>query len=156
MPKSPPEATQSINSSRSPSVRDSQGSNHNANPTTDTTNPQVPLPFHWEELTDNDGRTFYANHATRSTSWQRPNADGDNSNIQAGLPPAWQALVDGDGRTYYANHESKTTTCIRPEGLTGELPAGWELLCNPEGVAYFADHNTHFSTWRDPRDGIFR
>jgi E3 ubiquitin-protein ligase NEDD4 len=133
-----------------------QKAEHNASPTTDSTDPQA-LPSDWEELTYNDGRTFYANHATRSTSWQKPNAETgeDSSNIQEGLPPAWQALIDSEGKTYYANHGSNSTTFVRPEGLTGKLPAGWEVLCNPEGVAYFADHNTRTSTWRDSRDGVF-
>jgi len=156
MSQTPPEATQSTQSSRPPSMRDPQEANHNAGPGTDSTNPQAPLPSHWEELTDSDGRTFYANHATRSTSWRRPNAEtgGYDSNIQECLPPAWQAMVDGDGKTYYVNHESMTTTFVRPEGLVGELPAGWEMLCNPEGVAYFVDHDTYTSTWRDHRDNI--
>ena len=114
---------------------------------------QAPLPPQWEQLATSDGITFYANHATRSTAWRRPevNADEDGANAQAGLPAAWQELADGDGRTYFANHESRTTTFDRPEGRTGELPAGWEMLRTPQGVAYFADHNTRTATWVDPR-----
>jgi hypothetical protein len=116
---------------------------------TDGLQEQTPLPPRWEQLATSDGRTFYANHASRSTAWRRPDEAG--ANTHAGLPAAWQALVDSDGRTYYANHESRTTTFDRPEGLAGELPAGWEMLRTPEGVAYFADHNTHTATWDDPR-----
>lgn len=36
-------------------------------------NQQLPaLPPGWEERQDNLGRTFYVNHATRTTQWQRP------------------------------------------------------------------------------------
>jgi E3 ubiquitin-protein ligase NEDD4 len=125
-----------------------------------TSNSQAALPPHWEELIDSDGRTYYANHATRTTSWRRPDSEAevtgrseDSANAQASLnlPAAWQALVDSEGRTYFANHSTRTTTYDRPEGPTGELPQGWEMLRNTQGVAYFADHNTHTSTWEDPR-----
>ena len=151
------DTTQSINSSKPSTIIHSPEANHDPNLTTDATISQVPLSSHWEEFTDSDGRTFYANHATRSTSWRRADAEieGDGSDIQAGLPPAWQEPIDSDGRTYYANHESRTTTFDRPEGLVGVLPAGWELLRNTEGLAYFADHNTHTTTWRNPNDGVF-
>jgi len=115
---------------------------------------QAPLPPQWEQLTTSDGNTFYANHATRSTVWRRPEVEAGGDRVdtrQAGLPAAWQSLVDSDGRTYYANHESRTTTFDRPQGLAGELPVGWEMLRTPQGVAYFADHNTRTSTWDDPR-----
>jgi E3 ubiquitin-protein ligase NEDD4 len=114
---------------------------------------QAPLSSRCEELTNSDGSTFYANHATRTTTWRRPEVetDEDDANMREGLPAAWQALVDSDGKTYYANHESRTTTFDRPEDITGELPAGWEMLRTPQGVAYFADHNTHTATWDDPR-----
>lgn len=30
------------------------------------------LPEGWEARTDNQGRTFYCNHSTRQTQWERP------------------------------------------------------------------------------------
>merc|ERR1712048_1444472 len=34
-----------------------------------------PLPEGWEELTDpNTGRTYYVDHVTKKTSWERPGA----------------------------------------------------------------------------------
>lgn len=102
-------------------------------------------PPSWEELADGNGRTYYANHHTRTNTWQRPEAEA------AGLPVAWQALVDDEGRTYYVNHASKTTTFTKPENPAGQLPEGWEVLHTAEGVAYLADHNNHTTTWNDPR-----
>lgn len=149
-------ATQSANKSGPSSTHESHQVDDNPSSTTSSTSLQAPLPPHWEEIVSSDGRTYYANHANRSTSWLRPDAEmeGYGSNTQEGLPPAWQELVDGDGRTYYANHESRTSTLDRPEGLVGELPAGWELLRNAEGVAYFADHNTRTTAWSAPRDHV--
>lgn len=151
------DTTQIINSSRPSPMRDSPEANHDLNLTADATIAQAPLSPCWKELTNGDGRTFYANHANRSTSWRRADAEigGDDSSVQKGLLPAWQALVDDDGKAYYANHELRTTTFFRPKGLVGELSAGWELLRNHEGVAYFVDHNNHTTTWRDPRSDVF-
>lgn len=148
------EATQgTINSEPTPENGSQEEASGNAGPARDSATPRAPLPQYWEELTSSDGKTFYANHAARTTTWRRPGGDlgGDGANIQTGLPPAWQALVDIDGRTYYANHESRTTTFERPKGPAGELPAGWEMLYTPEGIAYFANHNVHITTWGDPR-----
>jgi len=110
---------------------------------------QVPLPRHWEELADADGKTFYANHASRTTSLQRPGVKDDASSLRAG----WQALVDTEGRPYYVDHASRTTTFTKPwsDGETGDLPPGWEMLRTPEGVVYFVNHEARETTWDHPR-----
>lgn len=33
---------------------------------------EEPLPDGWEERQDERGRTFYVNHSTRRTQWERP------------------------------------------------------------------------------------
>lgn len=33
---------------------------------------EEPLPPGWEERVDSQGRTFYVNHNTRTTQWERP------------------------------------------------------------------------------------
>lgn len=45
-----------------------------ASPTVVTTPPSnhSPLPPGWEERQDANGRTYYVNHAARSTQWERP------------------------------------------------------------------------------------
>lgn len=35
---------------------------------------EEPLPPGWEERVDSQGRTFYVNHTTRTTQWERPSA----------------------------------------------------------------------------------
>ncbi|KJX98382.1 hypothetical protein TI39_contig415g00011 [Zymoseptoria brevis] len=122
------------------------GATRSCNVTVDLPVTRSPLPPHWEELSNSEGRTYYANYATRTTSWQRPVHSPDS-----GLPVAWQELTDDEGQTYYANHALRATTLERPENPVGELPAGWEILRNAQGVACFADHNTHTATWNDPR-----
>ncbi|KAK2555405.1 E3 ubiquitin-protein ligase NEDD4-like [Acropora cervicornis] len=41
-------------------------------PSRATTRPQEPLPAGWEERQDANGRTFFIDHSTRTTSWVRP------------------------------------------------------------------------------------
>ena len=39
---------------------------------TDSAPQEEPLPPGWEERVDSQGRTFYVNHNTRTTQWERP------------------------------------------------------------------------------------
>ncbi|KAF2478777.1 hypothetical protein BDY17DRAFT_328293 [Neohortaea acidophila] len=111
------------------------------------------LPPGWQELVDNEGRTYYANHATRTTTFERPETLPDASTFD--LPPGWEVRRNPEGVAYYVDHSTRTTTFERPEtrseAASGDLPAGWELLRTPDGVAYFADHNTRTTTFEDPR-----
>ena len=34
--------------------------------------PSDPLPIHWEERQDANGRTYYVDHVRRTTQWERP------------------------------------------------------------------------------------
>ena len=43
-----------------------------ANPNSATEEHDEPLPPGWEERVDSQGRTFYVNHNTRTTQWERP------------------------------------------------------------------------------------
>jgi len=44
------------------------------------------LPAGWERRKDNLGRTYYVDHNTRSTSWNRPTPSADLGE----LPPGWE------------------------------------------------------------------
>ena len=39
---------------------------------TDAAPQEEPLPPGWEERVDSQGRTFYVNHNSRTTQWERP------------------------------------------------------------------------------------
>eukprot|EP00047_Mylnosiga_fluctuans_P024027 m.151338 g.151338 ORF g.151338 m.151338 type:complete len:996 (+) comp9757_c0_seq3:57-3044(+) len=71
----------------------------------------LPLPPGWEERVAPDGRTFYVDHTTRRTQWQRPEPSLDDF-VQ--LPEGWEARQTPQGRTYYVNHHTQTTTWQRP------------------------------------------
>ena len=130
------------------------------------------LPAGWERREDNQGRTYYVDHNTRSTTWQRPNAHyserEQRSQMEANMQMERRAhqnrMLPGD-RTGASSpglqeqpsssHASSNAVSMMATGATtagtGELPAGWEQRHTPEGRAYFVDHNTRTTTWVDPR-----
>ncbi len=129
------------------------------------------LPAGWERREDNLGRTYYVDHNTRSTSWNRPSATGtvDTQRIERDantqverqrhqnrtLPedrtgansPNLQQQQQGGA---VANAATMMATGATTAG-TGELPPLWEQRHTPEGRPYFVDHNTRTTTWVDPR-----
>ncbi|XP_060099530.1 NEDD4-like E3 ubiquitin-protein ligase WWP1 isoform X2 [Heteronotia binoei] len=138
------------------------------------------LPPGWEQRKDPHGRTYYVDHNTRTTTWERPQP----------LPPGWERRVDDRGRVYYVDHNTRTTTWQRPtmesvrnfeqwqsqrnqlQGAMqqfnqrylysasmlsaendplGPLPPGWERRVDSNDRVYFVNHNTKTTQWEDPR-----
>ncbi|EEQ35675.1 E3 ubiquitin-protein ligase pub1 [Microsporum canis CBS 113480] len=131
------------------------------------------LPTGWERREDNLGRTYYVDHNTRTTTWNRPaqnyNEQTQRTQMEANMqmerrahrsrmlpedrtgansPDSQQARTPPTAPTASAVSmmASNTTT-----PGTGELPAGWEQRFTPEGRPYYVDHNTRTTTWVDPR-----
>ncbi|KXH32164.1 HECT-domain-containing protein [Colletotrichum simmondsii] len=128
------------------------------------------LPAGWERREDNLGRTYYVDHNTRTTSWNRPTVAGaveqrndreaatqverqrhqnrtlpeDRTGASSPTLQAQQAAAQS------ANNATMMHTGATSPG-TGELPPGWEQRWTPEGRPYFVDHNTRTTTWVDPR-----
>ncbi|GJJ77621.1 hypothetical protein EMPS_09980 [Entomortierella parvispora] len=126
-----------------------------------------PLPAGWEKRQALDGRPYYVNHNTKSTSWEDPRTAASmaptsttspstpNTN-PAGLSPlaaGWEKRQTSEGRPYYVDHNTKTTSWVEPktEAESSPLPAGWERRKTAKGHLYFVDHNTHTTTWLQPR-----
>uniref|UniRef100_A0A7N6FEU6 E3 ubiquitin-protein ligase n=1 Tax=Anabas testudineus TaxID=64144 RepID=A0A7N6FEU6_ANATE len=157
-------------------------SNSSATVTTDAAKPrqQVSINVLWEQRKDPHGRTYYVDHNTRTTTWERPQP----------LPPGWERRVDDRGRIYYVDHNTRTTTWQRPtmesvrnfeqwqsqrsqlQGAMhqfnqrylysasmmsaendplGPLPPGWERRVDSNDRVYFVNHNTKTTQWEDPR-----
>ncbi|OBZ85832.1 putative E3 ubiquitin-protein ligase hulA [Choanephora cucurbitarum] len=95
-----------------------------------TTAGSGPLPPGWEMRTNPDGRPYFVDHNTRTTTWVDPrrqqyiNTIGPGSNLQVQVQPVSQL---------------------------GALPSGWEMRLTSTGRVYFVDHNTKTTTWDDPR-----
>uniref|UniRef100_A0A3Q3WE69 E3 ubiquitin-protein ligase n=1 Tax=Mola mola TaxID=94237 RepID=A0A3Q3WE69_MOLML len=190
-------ATTSSSSSSSPALGEANASGGcsggnssiSASVTTDGAKPRQqvptagasdPLPPGWEQRKDPHGRTYYVDHNTRTTTWERPQP----------LPPGWERRVDDRGRIYYVDHNTRTTTWQRPtmesvrnfeqwqsqrsqlQGAMhqfnqrylysasmmsaendplGPLPPGWERRVDSNDRVYFVNHNTKTTQWEDPR-----
>lgn len=85
----------------------------------------IPLPLGWEERRTAEGRPYFVDHHTRTTTWTDPR--------RTTQPPP--------------------SAVVRP--LTnpnlGPLPSGWEMRLTSTGRVYFVDHNTRTTSWDDPR-----
>ncbi|XP_043960683.1 NEDD4-like E3 ubiquitin-protein ligase WWP1 [Gambusia affinis] len=188
-----PTVTTSSSSSSSPAPGEAgasgAGSSTSSTTTTDGVKPRQqvsnapagdPLPPGWEQRKDPHGRTYYVDHNTRTTTWERPQP----------LPPGWERRVDDRGRIYYVDHNTRTTTWQRPtmesvrnfeqwqsqrsqlQGAMhqfnqrylysasmmsaendplGPLPPGWERRVDSNDRVYFVNHNTKTTQWEDPR-----
>ncbi|KAL2758142.1 hypothetical protein ACRALDRAFT_1055137 [Sodiomyces alcalophilus JCM 7366] len=128
------------------------------------------LPAGWERREDNLGRTYYVDHNTRTTSWNRPTAAGaaeQRSDREAATQVERQRhqnrtlpedRTGANSPTFQAQQtaaQGADSSTMMHTGATtpgtGELPAGWEQRWTPEGRPYFVDHNTRTTTWVDPR-----
>lgn len=128
------------------------------------------MPPGWERREDNLGRTYYVDHNTRTTSWNRPTASGavntarqeeaqqvERQRHQNRTLPGAEDRTGTSSPTYQAQQaaQSANAQTMMATGATspgtGELPPGWEQRFTPEGRPYFVDHNTRTTTWVDPR-----
>jgi E3 ubiquitin-protein ligase NEDD4 len=92
----------------------------------DGTYADVRLPLGWEERRASDGRPYFVDHHTRTTTWNDP-------------------------RRTSASAAAATTTALANRAALGPLPSGWEMRMTSTRRIYFVDHNTRTTTWDDPR-----
>lgn len=87
------------------------------------------LPPGWEQRFTPEGRAYFVDHNTRTTTW---------------VDPRRQQYI----RTY---GPTNTTIQQQPVSQLGPLPSGWEMRLTNTARVYFVDHNTKTTTWDDPR-----
>ncbi|CAO3688683.1 hypothetical protein G6F70_005615 [Rhizopus microsporus] len=95
-----------------------------------TTAGSGPLPPGWEMRTSAEGRPYFVDHNTRTTTWVDPRRQQYISTIGPG---------------------SNLQVQVQPVSQLGPLPSGWEMRLTSTGRVYFVDHNTKTTTWDDPR-----
>ncbi|XP_053520169.1 E3 ubiquitin-protein ligase NEDD4-like isoform X1 [Artibeus jamaicensis] len=76
------------------------------------------LPPGWEMRIAPNGRPFFIDHNTKTTTWEDPRLKFPvhmrskaplNPNDLGPLPPGWEERIHVDGRTFYIDHNSKIT-----------------------------------------------
>uniref|UniRef100_A0A3B1JZF4 E3 ubiquitin-protein ligase n=1 Tax=Astyanax mexicanus TaxID=7994 RepID=A0A3B1JZF4_ASTMX len=82
------------------------------------------LPPGWEMRIAPNGRPFFIDHNSRTTTWEDP-------------------------RLKYPVH-MRTKGPLDPGDL-GPLPPGWEERVHADGRTFYIDHNTRNTQWEDPR-----
>lgn len=72
------------------------------------------LPIGWERYVDPDGKQYFFNFDTRTTTW-------DDPKLEQPLPRGWSQRVGPDGRQYFVNQHTNTTTW---DDLGGAIASG--------------------------------
>uniref|UniRef100_A0A8C5I5M0 E3 ubiquitin-protein ligase n=1 Tax=Gouania willdenowi TaxID=441366 RepID=A0A8C5I5M0_GOUWI len=126
-PAAPPPPTQSnASSTRSPTPpHPPMSPEEQQNPSTVSTQDFGFLPAGWEVRSAPNGRPFFINHNTKTTTWEDP-------------------------RIKSPVHMKKTRPALDPNDL-GPLPPGWEERVHSDGRIFYIDHNTKTTQWDDPR-----
>lgn len=88
-----------------------------------------PLPAGWEQRFTPEGRPYFVDHNTRTTTW---------------VDPRRQQLLRVIG-------PNGNNVQPQPVSQLGPLPSGWEMRLTSTARVYFVDHNTKTTTWDDPR-----
>ncbi|KAI1116301.1 HECT-domain-containing protein [Nemania sp. NC0429] len=90
------------------------------------------LPSGWEQRWTPEGRPYFVDHNTRTTTW---------------VDPRRQQYI----RMYGGQNNANGTIQQQPVSQLGPLPSGWEMRLTNTARVYFVDHNTKTTTWDDPR-----
>uniref|UniRef100_A0ABM5G6Z9 Pleckstrin homology domain-containing family A member 6 isoform X6 n=1 Tax=Pogona vitticeps TaxID=103695 RepID=A0ABM5G6Z9_9SAUR len=81
------------------------------------------LPGRWTYGVCSDGRIFFINDESKSTSWTHP---GSGCPIQSGhftwseLPRGWEMDTTSEGAIFFINHNERRNTFLHP--VTGQIP----------------------------------
>ncbi|TPX38288.1 hypothetical protein SmJEL517_g00076 [Synchytrium microbalum] len=103
----------------------------------------LPLPPGWEQRHTPEGRPYYVDHNTRTTTWLDPRrvSQGGRTGTTTGTGPMTAVQAE---RQLQA-HQQQTQQQLGP------LPSGWEMRMTNNGRIYFVDHTAKITTWDDPR-----
>lgn len=121
------------------------------------------LPEGWEEAQTLEGRRYYLDHITKTTSWVLPSSLTPQR-ISANWSPAVSAFLphgcevrEENGSLCYTDHHARTTSWMRPiandDSTMGPLPKGWErrITSDRRSRLYFVNHNDKTTTWDYPK-----
>ncbi|XP_040193579.1 E3 ubiquitin-protein ligase NEDD4-like isoform X11 [Rana temporaria] len=101
------------------------------------------LPPGWEMRIAPNGRPFFIDHNTKTTTWEDPRLKFPvhmrtkaslNPNDLGPLPPGWEERIHLDGRTFYIDHRTQVLMCTDRENAQSLPP-----------------YDTKITQWEDPR-----
>ncbi|KAG8575775.1 hypothetical protein GDO81_009673 [Engystomops pustulosus] len=104
------------------------------------------LPPGWEEKQDEKGRSYYIDHNTRTTTWEKPVFQKPTPAEMSQTSPT-QNVPSGRHQQSPAYESTKHTG----DQDLGCLPKGWEMRRAPSGRPFYINHITKTTTWDDPR-----
>ena len=120
--------------SQTPNTANNQASAAQMVATGATTAGTGELPAGWEQRHTPEGRAYFVDHNTRTTTW---------------VDPRRQQYIRMYGQSTGTGGNS--TIQQQPVSQLGPLPSGWEMRLTNTARVYFVDHNTKTTTWDDPR-----
>ncbi|XP_044135617.1 E3 ubiquitin-protein ligase NEDD4 isoform X3 [Bufo gargarizans] len=104
------------------------------------------LPPGWEEKQDEKGRSYYIDHNTRTTTWEKPVVQKPAPVEMSQTSPTQN--VPSGRQQQSPSYESTKQTVDQDLGF---LPKGWEMRRAPSGRPFYINHITKTTTWEDPR-----
>uniref|UniRef100_A0A8C6SFD3 Pleckstrin homology domain containing, family A member 7b n=1 Tax=Neogobius melanostomus TaxID=47308 RepID=A0A8C6SFD3_9GOBI len=111
------------------------------------------LPDHWSYGVCRDGRVFFINDKTHTTTWLHPRT-GEPVNsghmIRSDLPRGWEEGFTDEGASYFINHNVRATTFRHP--VTGQIsPENTEYTLQDRSPSMVTDMSKAVTT--APQDG---
>jgi len=119
-----------------------------------------PLPPGWEERRDDNGRAFYIDHNSRSTTWVRPRTSSfqpptadhaETTSLTSASSDEEQPPASPEGTPEVPVPQSQRLHPDVPSMAEIQLPPGWAMQLAPNNRVFFIDHNNRTTTWIDPR-----
>ncbi|XP_060694926.1 pleckstrin homology domain-containing family A member 7-like isoform X1 [Hemiscyllium ocellatum] len=103
------------------------------------------LPAHWSYGVCEDGRIFFIDDQTRTTTWLHPRT-GEPVNsghmIRSDLPRGWEEGFTEEGASYFINHNQRTSSFRHP--VTGQI--------SPENTEYILKEQPNTQMSRQQTD----
>lgn len=92
--------------------------------TTDTADFGDDLPVGYEKRFTREGRPYYVDHTTRTTSWYHPRTISESlkASPPGPLPHGWERRIASKGRVYFVDHFAKITTWHDPRLSPSPFP----------------------------------
>ena len=74
---------------------------------------------------DNQGRSYFVNHLSKTTQWEDPR-EMDNNAFDIPLPNGFDMCYTKEGQVYFLDHNTKTTTFQDPRIESSEVGYSFE------------------------------